>query len=102
MKKMKSKVAKMESKSDDEMPKTPKEAMAEVKHDKSEEDMCRDGEYDLDALLKAIEIKNDPKKMEYVNKAHDKKSTALRSIADLKMAGEALAMAKTKKKGLAI
>jgi len=98
MKKMKSKVASMKSK----MASTPADAMAEDKDEKSEMDMAREGEYDLEALMKAFEIKNDEKRMEYVKKAHDKKTTALKSIEDLKMAGEALAMAKTKKKGLAI
>lgn len=79
-----------------EMPRTPKEAMA-PKHpdsEKSEEDKLRDGEWDMDALMKAEEIKGDNGRMEYVHKAHEKRSKAMRSIADLKMAGQALAMQK--------
>jgi uncharacterized protein YciI len=41
--------------------------------------------------MRAEEIKSDPKRMEHVHKAHKKKLTAMKSIADLKMAGQALA-----------
>ncbi len=78
-----------------EMPRTPKEAMAPKDSDKaserSEEDKLRSGEMDLDHLMRAEDIKNDPEKMEFVHKAHAKKTVAMRSIADLKMASQALA-----------
>ncbi len=85
MKKMK--IASMKS----DLPRTPKEAMAPAKYEKTEDDMLRDGEYDMDHLMKAEDIKGDAKRMEYVHKAHAKKTTQMRSIADLKMASQALA-----------
>lgn len=57
----------------------------------SEDDKIQSGGYDLDHLMRAEEIKADPKKMEYVHKAHKKKMTAMRSIQDLKDAAQALA-----------
>lgn len=87
----KSKVADME------MPRTPKDAMAPketVAQERSEEEKLRNGEIDLDHLMRAEDIKGDNERMEYVHKAHAKKTTAMRSIADLKMAGQALAQKK--------
>lgn len=79
-----------------DLPRTPKEAMApKVDNERSEEEKLRNGEMDLDHLMRAEEIKNDPEKMEYVHRAHGKKSVAMRSIADLKIAGQALAAQKT-------
>lgn len=72
---------------------TPASSMAPketAKEERTEEDKLRSGEYDLEHLMKAHDIKNDNERMEYVHKAHGKKTTALKSIADLKMAGEAL------------
>lgn len=83
----KNKIASMES----TLAKTPKEAMAPVKYEKTEEDMCMAGECDLDHLMRAEDIKKDEKRMAYVHKAHEKKTTAMKSIADLKMASQALA-----------
>lgn len=81
-----------------DMPRTSAAAMSpkhvDAKDERSEEDKLRSGEYDLDHLMRAEDIKNDPEKMEYVHKAHAKKTTQLRSIADLKMAGQALAAKK--------
>lgn len=75
---------------DTTLPRTPKNAMAD-KPEPDEDDKMRNGEYDMDHLLKAEDIKNDPDRMKYVAKAHDKKTVAMRSIADLKIAGQALA-----------
>ena len=93
----KSKVAKMEH----DLPRTPKEAMAhkvdtvssesDMSHEKSEADREREAEMDLDHLLHAEKIKGDSKRMEYVQKAATRKHHAIRSIADIKMAGQALA-----------
>lgn len=98
----KSKVAKMEH----DLPRTPKEAMAhkvdtvssesDMSHEKSEADREREAEMDLDHLLHAEKIKGDSKRMEYVQKAADRKHKAIRSIADLKMAGQAIAAEKRK------
>lgn len=78
-----------------ELPRTPKDAMAPAEPlpvpQKTDMEKMQDGNYDLDHLLKAEDIKADPEKMNWVQKAHDKKSTAMRSIADLKMASQALA-----------
>lgn len=84
----KNKIASMQS----EMPRTPKDAMAPKidKPEPDEDDKMRNGEYDMEHLLKAEDIKNDPDRMKYVGKAHDKKTVAMRSIADLKMASAAL------------
>lgn len=68
----------------------PKDALAPVKHERSEEDYERDGHYDLDHLVRAKEIEQDEKRMKYVHKAHEKKTTALKSIADLKLAAQAV------------
>jgi hypothetical protein len=73
---------------------TPASSMApkeSPKEEKTEEDKLRSGEYDLEHLMKAHDIQGDNERMEYVHRAHAKKSTAMKSIADLKMAGEALA-----------
>jgi len=76
---------------DDGFPRTTKAAMAPVEEEKkSEEELDRNGEYDMDKLLQAEEIRNNPKRMEYVHKAHDKKKVGMRSIEDLKIAGQAL------------
>jgi hypothetical protein len=84
----KSKVASMDS----GMAKTPKESMAPAQPDKNAlEEKLRMGEMDLEHLMKAHDIQNDPEKMEYVHKAHGKKMGAMRSIADLKTAAQALA-----------
>ena len=84
------------------MARTPKEAMApknpDAKMERSEEEKLRSGEMDLDDLIKAHGIQNDPERMEYVHKAHMKKMPAMRSIADLKMAGQALAESKKHEK----
>jgi hypothetical protein len=78
-----------------DLPRTSPAAMApknpDMQMEPSEEDKLRSGEYDLDHLMKAEDIKNDPEKMEYVHKAHAKKTVSMRSIADLKVAGQALA-----------
>lgn len=82
-----------------DFPRTSKEAMAPAAPpapERSEEDKVRDGGYDLDHLMRAEEIKADPDKMAYVMKAHAKKTTAMRSIADLKNAGQALAASQSK------
>lgn len=71
-------------------PRVPKDALAPAPYEKTEEDKEREGNYDLDHLLRAKEIESDPDRMKYVHKAHEKKTTALRSIADLKMAAQAL------------
>lgn len=76
---------------DTDLPRTPPEAMAAKQSERSEEDMEREGHYDLDHLMRAEEIKGDESRMKYVHKAHEKKTKAMRSIADLKMAGQALA-----------
>lgn len=76
-----------------DMPRTPAAAMAPKEPptpEKTEEDRLRDGDYDMEHLMRAEDIKADPKRMEYVQKAHAKKTTQMRSIADLKMAGAAL------------
>ncbi len=73
-----------------DLPRTPKNAMAPAA-EKPEEDLERDGHFDLEHLMKAEEIKKDPLRMDYVHKAHEKKSAQMRSIADLKVAGQALA-----------
>lgn len=80
-----------------EMPRTPPASMAPKmdKPEPDEDDLMRNGEYDMEHLLKAEDIKNDPDKMKYVQKAHAKKSTQMRSIADLKVAGAALDQQKT-------
>lgn len=85
----KSKVAMPKS----DLARTPPEAMAakHVDSETSEEDKLRKGEWDLEDLMKAEEIKGDQGRMEYVHKAHAKKTTQMRSIADLKVAAEALA-----------
>ena len=93
----KSKVAKM----DNDFARTPPSSMAPKegpKEEKSEEDKLREGEYDLEHLMKAHDIQGDPERMERVHKAHAKKMGAMKSIADLKMAGEALAAHATIKK----
>lgn len=89
----KSKIASMNS----DLARTPKEAMApkEIAPEKSDSDREREGEIDLDDLLRAEKIKLDPDRMKYVLKAHEKKSTAMRSIEDLKMASQALAHAES-------
>lgn len=85
------------AKQDSELARTSKEAMApkHVDDEQSEEDKIRKGEWDLEDLMKAEAIKGDQGRMEYVHKAHAKKSAAMRSIADLKMAGQALAQQKS-------
>lgn len=73
---------------------TPPSSMAAAegpKEEKTEEDKLRSGEYDLEHLMKAHDIQGDNERMEYVHRAHTKKMSAMKSIADLKMAGEALA-----------
>lgn len=77
-----------------DLPRTPKDSMAPSKYEPTEEDKIRDGNYDMDHLLKAEEIKADAERMKYVGKAHDKKTVAMRSIADLKVAAQALAQQK--------
>jgi hypothetical protein len=62
----------------------------EAAPEKDEMGKMMDGQMDLDHLLRAEEIKQDPSRMEYVHKAHEKKMGGMRSIADLKMAGQAL------------
>ncbi len=86
----KSKVASTDS----SLPRTPKDAMAPKQYEPTQEDKMRDGNYDLDHLLKSHEIQSDPEKMKYVGKAHEKRMGAMRSIADLKLAGQALAQQK--------
>jgi hypothetical protein len=71
----------------DHMPRTPANAMAPAAKpddEAAENEKLRSGEMDLDHLMKAEDIKSDPEKMEYVHKAHAKKSKQLRSIDDLK------------------
>lgn len=73
----------------DQMPRTPAKAMAPMAQppaddESAENEKLRNGEMDLEHLMKAEDIKNDPEKMEYVHKAHAKKSRSLRSIEDLK------------------
>ena len=80
---------------DMELPRTTPAAMAAKDNEPSEEEKLRNGEYDMDHLIKAEEIKNDPERMEFVHKAHAKKTVGMRSIADLKVAGQALAAQKT-------
>lgn len=83
---------KIATQANSDMARTPKEAMAPKADEEAQEsEKERMGEMDLDHLVKAEDIKKDPKKMEYVHKAHEKKTTAMRSIADLKMASQALA-----------
>lgn len=80
---------------DTSLARTPPQSMAPAPTpEPTEEDMMRKGGYDLDSLMSAEDIKSDPKRMEYVHKAHGKKMTAMRSIQDLKVAGQALAMQK--------
>lgn len=75
-----------------DMPRTSPAAMAPKTDvpEPDEDSLMRAGEYDMDHLMKAEDIKNDPEKMKYVQKAHAKKTTQMRSIADLKTAGAAL------------
>lgn len=82
-----------------EMPRTPANAMAEKEHEEKEdlEEMVRKGGYDLDDLIRAEEIKKDDGRMKYVKMAADKRAGAIRSIQDLHVAREALAMEKTKR-----
>lgn len=73
--------------------KTPASSMApkEKDHEKSESDFEREAEIDLDDLLRAEKIKADPERMKRILAAADKKAGSIRSIQDLKVAGEALA-----------
>lgn len=64
------------------------DSFAPAKHEKSESDKEREGDYDLDHLLRAEEIKGDEDRMKYVRKAHGKKHKALTSIAELKEVAE--------------
>lgn len=79
-------MAKRKKTAEPELPKTSPAAMAAKPTEKTEEDLDRDGDFDLEDLLRAERIKNDPKRMERVFKAHEKKHTQLRSIEDLKTA----------------
>lgn len=79
------------AKTDSDFARTPASSMAEKKPEKTEEDHEREGTYDLDHLIRADEIRRDENRMKYVHRAADKKHTAIRSIQDLKVAGEALA-----------
>lgn len=91
---MKIKKAKIASES---MPRLPKDAPAPMPVPaKTPEDLARDGEHDLDHLLRSEDIKADPQRMDGVKKAHEKRMTGMRSIADLKAAGQALAHQKKK------
>jgi hypothetical protein len=92
----KTKIASMSS----DLPKTPPGSMAAAKEkmEESEEDKMRSADYDLDHLMKAEDIKNDPDKMAYVQKAHAKRTVAMRSIGDLKEASAALAHEAKQKK----
>jgi hypothetical protein len=83
----KSKVAKVES----DFARTPASSMAAKEHEKSESDLEREGEMDLDDLLRVEKIRSDPERMKRVHAAAEKKQVHIRSIQDLKMAGEALA-----------
>lgn len=90
------KIAEVKSKM--EFPRTPKEAMAPNSADP--EDMLLDkGHMDLEHLMKTHEIQTDPNRMKYVGMAHEKKMGAMRSIADLKLAGQALASQKKEELG---
>lgn len=71
--------------------KTPASSMAPKKEEKSESDFEREAEIDLDDLLRAEKIKADPERMKRILAAADKKAGSIRSIQDLKVAGEALA-----------
>lgn len=72
----------------EEMANVPEGAMAE-KEERSEEDRDRDGRYDLDTLLAAEEIRNNPEKMKYAMAHGKKKMAAITSIEDLKTVREA-------------
>lgn len=74
-----------------DMPRTPPGSMAPAQPMPTEEDKMRSGEMDLDHLLRAEDIKQNPDKMKYVAKAHEKRTTSMRSLGDLKMAAQALA-----------
>lgn len=74
-----------------DMPKVGPEAMA-PKEDDDEKKYEQEGHWDLDQLMRAEEIRQDPKRMKYVHKAHEKKFSALRSIADLKAVADMKAM----------
>lgn len=83
----KSKVAKQDS----DFARTPANSMAPKAEEKSESDLEREGEIDLDDLLRVEKIRQDPERMKRVHAAADKKQVHIRSIQDLKTAGEALA-----------
>lgn len=91
----KHKIADMKS----DLPKLPKEAPAPkpLPADEAESEKMRLAEMDLDHLMKAHDIQMDSERMERVGKVHGKRMGAMRSIADLKLAGQALALKTSEK-----
>lgn len=65
---------------------------------KEDEEKERNGKYDLEALLHAEEIRNDPERMKHAKAHGEKQMGKIRSIQDIKDVAEAKYGAGKKKK----